>query len=146
MFDPRQFRSMIKTSYNEKAKEFLRKNKINMNLQPYRYKDNRLVYWITIYRDCLDNSKNSYNKIPPMEFEFVTSIIDTQKNQYPSFYDILACVTKHDPKSLKIFCSEFGYDPDSREAKKTYLAVKNEWKQVKQFFAEGELAELREIN
>jgi hypothetical protein len=64
----------------------------------------------------------------------------------PTAYDILACVTKHEVGTFEDFCSEFGYDTDSRKAEKTYQAVKEEYLNISRLFNEDELAELQEIN
>lgn len=64
----------------------------------------------------------------------------------PDEYDIIACLTKDDPGSFENFCSDFGYDTDSRRAEKTYKAVKAEWKKMLRVFGDGEcLDDLREI-
>lgn len=63
----------------------------------------------------------------------------------PSKYDILACLTKSDPGSFEDFCSDFGYDSDSRKAYHIYEAVCKEWQGVKEVFI-GVLEQLREIN
>lgn len=60
----------------------------------------------------------------------------------PTEYDIVSCITKADPGTFEDFCSEFGYDTDSRQAEKTYKAVKREWEKVARVFgAEGECIE-----
>jgi hypothetical protein len=63
----------------------------------------------------------------------------------PNNYDILCCLTKYDPGSFENFCSEFGYDTDSKKADKTYLAVVNEWANVCALFNDDEINELSEI-
>ena len=63
----------------------------------------------------------------------------------PSAYDVLACLTKNDPGTFENFCSEFGYDADSRSAKKTYKEVCDEWKNVAMLFNDEEINELQEI-
>ena len=64
----------------------------------------------------------------------------------PDEYDIITCLTKDDPGSFENFCSDFGYDTDSRSAEKTYKAVKAEWEKVLRVFGDGEcLDDLREI-
>lgn len=64
----------------------------------------------------------------------------------PDEYDIITCITKDDPGSFENFCSDFGYDTDSRSAEKTYKAVKAEWEKMLRVFGEGEcLDDLREI-
>jgi hypothetical protein len=67
------------------------------------------------------------------------------KGEAPTPYDVLACLTKYDPGTLEDFCSEFGYDTDSKKAEKTYLAVKDEWQNVCALFTDAEIEALQEI-
>jgi hypothetical protein len=72
---------------------------------------------------------------------------DINKNfAEPTPYDVLACLTKYDVGSFENFCSDFGYDTDSRKAEKTYKAVLNEYKNVCALWNEQELEALQEIN
>lgn len=64
----------------------------------------------------------------------------------PNEYDLLAGLTKNDVGTLEDFCSEFGYDEDSKKAEKTYNAVKEEYNKVCTIFNDEELTELQEIN
>ena len=64
----------------------------------------------------------------------------------PTAYDVLACLTKNDPGTFEDFCSEFGYDEDSRKAEKIYNAVLDEWKNVCALFTDEEIEQLQEIN
>lgn len=64
----------------------------------------------------------------------------------PTAYDVLACLTKYNPGTLENFCSECGYDVDSKKAEKTYMAVKDEWMNIERLFTESEMDILREIN
>lgn len=68
------------------------------------------------------------------------------KGQIPTDYNILTCLTKYDPGTLEDFCSEFEYDIDSKSAEKTYLAVKEEWKNVQTIWTDEEIELLQEIN
>ncbi|OPZ01056.1 MAG: hypothetical protein BWZ11_01885 [Bacteroidetes bacterium ADurb.BinA395] len=63
----------------------------------------------------------------------------------PSEYSILACLTKYDPESFEDFCSEFGYDTDSKKADKVYSGVKEEWLNVCRMWSDSEIEELCEI-
>lgn len=83
---------------------------------------------------------------PKLSLRFGQSIVNTEKRISPTRYDVLACITKYDPGTFADFCSEFGYDQDSRSAKKTYKAVRKEWEKVSSFFTESELEQIREIN
>lgn len=64
----------------------------------------------------------------------------------PSAYDLLACLTKYDPGTFENFCSDYGYDPDSRKAEKIYHSVVKEWNDISSLFNEKELSLLSEIN
>lgn len=64
----------------------------------------------------------------------------------PSEYDVLACITKHDPGTFENFCSEFGYETDSKKAEKTYKAVLDEYKNVAMLYSDDEIEELAEIS
>lgn len=66
-------------------------------------------------------------------------------SQEPDMYSILACLTKYDVGSFDDFCSEFGYDTDSRTAERTYKAVCKEFKAVDKLFSDI-IEELAEIN
>jgi hypothetical protein len=60
-------------------------------------------------------------------------------------YDLLACIEKYDPGTFENFCSDFGYDEDSRRAETIYHAVQKEYQKVQRFFTAAELAVLQEI-
>lgn len=78
-------------------------------------------------------------------FNFWNSFNDSQEGKAPTAYDVLACITKDDPGTFENFCDEFGYDPESKQSKKTYKAVEKEWQKVQTFFNQEELEELRDI-
>lgn len=67
------------------------------------------------------------------------------KGKVPTAYDILCCLQKYDVGTLENFCSEFGYDTDSKKAEKTYKAVVDEYKNLCALFSDKELEELQEI-
>ena len=67
------------------------------------------------------------------------------KPKAPSEYSILACLTKYDPESFEDFCSEYGYDTDSKTADRVYAAVKEEWLNVCRIWVDSEIEELCEI-
>ncbi len=63
----------------------------------------------------------------------------------PTLYDVLTCLQKYDVGTFEDFCSEFGYDTDSRNAKKTYKAVVKEYDKMCSLFSNDELEILTEI-
>ena len=64
----------------------------------------------------------------------------------PTAYDVLACMTKYDPGTFENFCSEFGYDEDSRTAERIYFAVQKKYSQLAKIFTPEQLEEMQEIN
>jgi hypothetical protein len=68
------------------------------------------------------------------------------KRKEPTPYDLLACVQKYDVGTLEDFCSEFGYNTDSKRAEIIYIAVCKEYQKVRKFFTETELTQLHEIS
>lgn len=67
------------------------------------------------------------------------------KGTPPTPYDVLSCLEKYPVYDFEDFCSNYGYDTDSRKAYKTYKAVKRESENVHILFNEEELELLREI-
>jgi hypothetical protein len=63
----------------------------------------------------------------------------------PTAYGVLACLTKYDPGTFEDFCSEFGYNEDSRTAERTYRAVLDEWMNISILFSDSEIEALQEI-
>lgn len=90
-------------------------------------------------------TKPGQPEVKPFKVRFGQSIVTSGKGKGPSAYDVLACLTKFNPGTFDNFCSEFGYDIDSRKAKKTYKAVVKEWQKVSNFFKPSELEQLQQI-
>jgi hypothetical protein len=103
-----------------------------------------------IYRITLDR----YTKRQTYEFTFGQSlaksyprkvgILTDFKGLPPKPYDVLACLTKYDPGTFEDFCSDFGYDTDSRRALDTYLKVQDEYQNVIRLFGDV-MEQLQEI-
>ncbi len=126
--------------YEIQANEFLTATKtefsaVYLRTGKYFYddKEKRDIYSITLKRGL-----RSYT------FEFGQSIVNS--GEVPTAYDVLACLTKYEVGTFEDFCSEFGYDTDSRSAEKTYLAVKDEWLNISRLYNDEELEQLRGIN
>lgn len=81
------------------------------------------------------NAERSYN--PKLD--------KIRKPEPPTAYDVLACMQKYDVGSYEDFCSEFGYDTDSRTAEKIYRAVVEEYKNLAMLYSDAELEEMAEI-
>jgi len=85
-------------------------------------------------------------KITEKKKEVVETYEQSKDIIKPTEYDVLACLTKHDPNTFEDFCSEFGYDEDSKKAEKVYNAVVNEYNNVAMLFNEDEIEVLAEIH
>lgn len=90
-----------------------------------------------IYNCVLKNASHRFR------FTFGQSINNT--GTHPTAYDILACLTKYDVGTFENFCSDFGYDTDSRKAYKIYKAVLREWKNIELLFTPEQIEQLQEI-
>lgn len=120
------------TDYEKQAQEFLKSVRGDVKVEFLEYgkhfdddKEARNVYRFTIKR-----GGKSYSG------RFGQSIVATNAGNEPTVSDILSCLTKNDPGTFDEFCSEFGYDTDSRRAEKTYKAVVKEWAGVDRVFGD----------
>lgn len=68
------------------------------------------------------------------------------KGEAPTLYDVLTCLQKYEVGTFEDFCSDFGYDNDSRTAKKTYKAVVKEYDKMCSLFSNDELEVLQHIS
>jgi len=121
----------METNYRKQAEDFLAATNTTFKAKFYKHakyftddKQSRDIYKITLRRKDV----GSYT------FTFGQSIANIGKA--PEVYDVLASVTKYDVGSFEDFCSEFGYDTDSRKAEKTYKAVLKEFKNVDRLFSD----------
>lgn len=128
--------------YEEQAEQFLKETNTTIKAAFLKY---------DYYFDGDDSKRNVYRITLKREgvgqytFKFGSSIMDSKDNIKPCSYDVLACITKYDPGSFVDFCSDYGYDEDSREAEKTYKAVVKEWENVSRLFSDV-MEQLQEIN
>jgi hypothetical protein len=127
------------TDYRQQAIDFANKHGVKLHIGDKEYKhyfdddkDTRFVF-----KCRLSRKGKSYS------FTFGQSINNGDKE--PELYDVLACLQKYDPGTFENFCSDFGYNSDSRKSEKIYKAVCKEWKGVERLFSDI-LDELQEIN
>ena len=123
--------------YEKQALDFAKKYGIKVQILGSEYK----TKWGEEQRRWVFKCKLSRNS-KSYTFEFGQSIANCNKE--PSMYDILTCLTKYNPETFDNFCAEFGYDIDSRDSKKTYKAVCDEYKAVERLFSDI-MEELQEI-
>lgn len=81
-----------------------------------------------------------------LTLSFWNSLHDQENGKAPTSYDVLAAIEKYEVGTYEDFCSNYGYDTDSRKAYTTYKLVLKEYTKVSGFFTESELTELQEIN
>lgn len=129
-----------KTNYQQQALDFLKKVGASIKIvylkHDYHFaddKETRDIYRFTIRRNGRSYSAN-----------FGTSLNDTRTGTAPTAYDILSCLTKYEVGTFEDFCSDFGYDEDSRKVEITYKAVLKEFAGVERVFGDV-LEELQEI-
>lgn len=93
-------------------------------------KDERNIYEVKLSRP----NKNF------VKFTFGDSINNTQKGEKPDVYDILASVSSdyNCPDNFDDFCSEFGYDTDSRKAEQTFKRCLEQSKKLRTVFTSEE--------
>ncbi len=141
------------SEYTKQAKEFLNKYNISIAVKflknDYHFSDDkekRDIFYIT-FTSVMEENKPCIDR-KPFSLTFGHSIANStgKGTKKPTSYDVLACITKSDPGSFEDFCSEFGYNIDSRKAEKIYKSVVEEYEHVNNFFTETEIEELQEIN
>ena len=150
--------------YIKQATEFLQKTYAKMKIEyvglavnkEWKEKQKRCLYEITLTSprgsmifDFWDSIRNTEIKTMPFDAYNVQAnkeLAAKTKAAVPSVYDVLACLQKCDPGTFENFCSDYGYDEDSRTALRVYLAVQNEYTQLARLFTPEQMEELAEIN
>lgn len=127
------------SSYEKRAIDFLNATSTSIISKWKEYsqhfaddKVNRHIFRVTIK-----------NKLGSYTFSFGQSI--AQDATPPTAYDILTCLQKSDVGSFDDFCSEFGYDTDSKKAEKIYKAVCEEYTNLCRLFSHEQLENMQEI-
>ena len=127
-------------NYQEQATKFLKDTNTRFKVKYFDYayyfpqdKEQREIYKVT-----LKTPKGSYT------FKFGQSI--SNQGQEPTPYDVLACLTKYEVGNFEQFCSEFGYDTDSRTAERTFKSVVKEWENISRIYTAEQITLLQEIN
>lgn len=150
--------------YIKQATEFLQKTHAKMKIEyvglavnkEWKEKQKRCLYEITLTSprgsmifDFWDSIRNTEIRTMPFDAYNVQAnkeLAAKKKAAVPSVYDVLACLQKCDPGTFENFCSDYGYDDDSRTAMRVYLAVQNEYTQLARLFTPEQMEELAEIN
>lgn len=127
------------SEYALQAEDFAQKHGIKLYVlakaYDYYFPDDKDERWI--YKMQLVRNGKSYT------FTFGQSI--SAGDTIPGYYDVFAAMTKYDPGTFEDFCSEYGYDEDSRRAYATWEAVCKEYEAMERLFGDvmDELAEIQ---
>lgn len=150
--------------YIKQATDFLQKTHSKMKIEyvglavnkEWKEKEKRCLYEITLTSsrgsmifDFWDSIQNTKIRTMPFDVYNVRAnkeLAAKKKAAVPSVYDVLACLTKYDPGTFEDFCSNYGYDEDSRTAERVYFAVQKEYAQLARLFTPEQMEELAEIN
>lgn len=150
--------------YIKQATEFLQKTHAKMKIEyvglavnkEWKEKEKRCLYEITLTSprgsmtfDFWDSIRNTEIRTMPFDAYNVQAnkeLAAKKKAAVPSAYDVLACLQKYDPGTFEDFCSDCGYDEDSRAAERIYFAVQKEYTQLARLFTPEQMEELAEID
>lgn len=143
-------------SRNENWKEKEKRNWYDVTITTPRGKMT-FTFWDSIHNTEISTmtfeeyakKKLKYNRVEDMSYgEKVKAKNDLARlkaDAVPNEYDVLACLEKYDPGTFEDFCSELGYNEDSRTAERIYIAVIKEYKDLTRIFTEKQMEELSEI-
>ena len=133
---------LMTNEYEKQGIEFLEKHNIKMEVKFLKHdfyfvddKEKRDIFKITFKR------KNK-------QFSLTFGQAINSHNE-PTPYDVLTCLEKYEIGSFEDFCLCYGYDDyklsEYPKVKKIYNACVKQYKQVKNFFTDKEIEELKEI-
>ena len=140
------------TTYQQQAADFLAKHNIqfsaklaNTKLPTWKESDTRKNnhFVVTLKSTTLARAEN---KASLDFFDSENNFRDGKKEL--DAYSVLACISSdiNCPDTLADFCSEYGYDEDSRKVEKTFRACVKQSNKLRKFFTtDEELADLAEI-
>jgi hypothetical protein len=154
------------STYDQQAKTFLESNNLRLRITLYPADMQAPPKWAFSesgqrverhglkYRVVLTRSDN----IGQLSFDFWDSIHNREQLEKvrvrvmgrkfrPSDYDVLACISsdQYCPDTFADFCSEYGYETDSRKALAMFRRCRYFAKRIRAFFTEAELTQLAEI-
>lgn len=150
---------MERTDYEKQAEDFL--NNYGLTLQA-AFKGDKCPPWddekhihgdryrVTIKRKVWTHTRlDSHGEVRPnsVSFDFWNSYRDSGEGKTPTVYDVLSCISGdvYCADTFEDFCSEFGYDIDSRKAEQTYRRCKILASKLSRFFTDIEIRDLQEI-
>ena len=136
-----QITNLIDNSkYNETADLFIKtlgvKIKKDYLKHDYHFANDKQAR--RIFKIKISRGRKSYS------FDFGQSINEDANE--PSNYDILTCLQKYEVGTFENFCSDFGYNEDSKKVEKIYKAVLKEFAGMRRLFSSDDLEILLEFN
>lgn len=141
--------------YDQQAADFLArfgfKFRITLsNSKPANWEPSGNHYRVTLSRNApckvnLDCPCSTPSR--RLAFDFWGSLNDAEKGEDPSAYDVLTCIGPdlYCPETFADFCSEYGYEEDSRKALQTFSRADRFARRLRSFFTEEEQKALAEI-
>lgn len=134
--------------YHKQAEDFLAKHGIAFSAcctgdEQSRALPTRRNY---VYCATFERFDEKTQRMVSVSFDFHRSVADYESNKkrLPA-YDVVSSLTKYNPGMFSDFCSDYGYDEDSRKAFTAYGEVCAEWRKVSSFFSAAEIEEMQEI-
>ncbi len=105
---------------------------------------------LTGYREFIEKLyRKSHDAVLPKDTPKWRQYLKIQKEAKPKAYDVLVCLTKHDPGTMNDFFHEFGYEVHSVDDMfcfiNTYNAVVKEYRDLCRIFTNEQMERLREI-
>ena len=143
-------------SRNENWKEKEKRNWYDVTITTPRGKMS-YTFWDSIHNTEISTmtfeeyakKKLKYKRVEDMSYgekvKVKNDLARLKAKAVPNEYDVLACLEKYDVGTFEDFCSEFGYDEDSRTAERIYIAVIKEYKDLTRISTEKQMEELSEI-
>ena len=125
--------------YDQQAADFLAKHNIKFS---FKLANTKTPDWKNDSRPVNHFIATFRRGKKRMSFDFFDSINNFNNGVITlQAYDALVCCSSeiHCPDTFKEFCSEFGYDEDSRKAEKTFKSLKKFSDKLRKFFDSEEI-------
>lgn len=131
------------TDYERIAKDFCKKHGVTVAFRFLGNATNRLWDETVIrphYRVTIKTTRGQ------MTVDFWDSLYSLTHDEKPTEYEIFSCLEKYEVCDFYEWCTEYGYNTDSRRAERLWRLCRRQWASVQRVFTDDQIAELREIN
>lgn len=139
---------MTTTDYDAQAAAFVKA--ANLEIRKV-HKGDRAPNWVGPGEDHGDRYRVTIlrrdDRTSRFSFDFWDSIAAREAGKPLTDYGVLSCISLEAfaPETFEDFCSDFGYDSDSRKAMRTFKALRKMADKMQAFFTPEELEQLAEI-